>query len=594
MPKEYLEIKKSELNSGKSLKEAERIGAATYNKRHPGHPMGPHTDYSAESGLSKKSISDAIDAGKPIIAPVGTFTAFAGAPRKLLDAYYEEYQKQLENGSGHDDAHRRAIRMTQHAGWHRTAKGWKQLHPDLRQKVNVRDAIKQPNGRYVIEDVDVFYPNAAKGESYTASELNQIMSNTNRMVSTGGQKPGLVEVHPNDLQKALGVQLPSHGSAVNWRNHPDKDGWVRVDLIDIDPSVIEKMKNRQLTGLSAGILRDSGGLNRRFGHVAMLGGETQALSQLPITELADVYSCSSSNQVCFSAEMPTDVSHFLKGSNMLTDSEKKHYAAMSDAYSAFAAACKSFSAGEPGGEDKVKEAKDKMEDCYSAACKELGEKGEIFKHLSGPKRNAEEGFAASPGEMPTPMPESPSATASPIEDGASPIPIGSNQEPKQGVSFSADPEAAFSALKHENDTHKQTIARLIELTNGLVGQNLQRSFAAEVDALRRDNVQLPDNAEIENMFSVCSQHPKPKEAIERLVSMLRKLPKAATPGTTGQIFSATADAPPVSARKDTASGKADYSAQIKRIEDVMGTMNFSAGEYNLGAIVSDAISKLGQ
>lgn len=39
MPREYEHIKASELRSGKSLKEAKRIAAATYNKRHPGHSL---------------------------------------------------------------------------------------------------------------------------------------------------------------------------------------------------------------------------------------------------------------------------------------------------------------------------------------------------------------------------------------------------------------------------------------------------------------------------------------------------------------------------------------------------------------------------
>ncbi len=41
MPKQYEEIKKSELARGASLKTAKRIAAATYNKQHPGHPMHP-------------------------------------------------------------------------------------------------------------------------------------------------------------------------------------------------------------------------------------------------------------------------------------------------------------------------------------------------------------------------------------------------------------------------------------------------------------------------------------------------------------------------------------------------------------------------
>jgi hypothetical protein len=38
MPKQYEEIKKSELRRGASLKTAKRIAAATWNKQHPGNP----------------------------------------------------------------------------------------------------------------------------------------------------------------------------------------------------------------------------------------------------------------------------------------------------------------------------------------------------------------------------------------------------------------------------------------------------------------------------------------------------------------------------------------------------------------------------
>lgn len=44
MPKQYEEIKASYLKRGKSLKEAKRLAAMTYNARHPGHPMRPHRD----------------------------------------------------------------------------------------------------------------------------------------------------------------------------------------------------------------------------------------------------------------------------------------------------------------------------------------------------------------------------------------------------------------------------------------------------------------------------------------------------------------------------------------------------------------------
>lgn len=42
MPKQYEEIRDSYVRRGKSLKEAKKLAAMTYNARHPGHPMRPH------------------------------------------------------------------------------------------------------------------------------------------------------------------------------------------------------------------------------------------------------------------------------------------------------------------------------------------------------------------------------------------------------------------------------------------------------------------------------------------------------------------------------------------------------------------------
>ena len=39
MPAEYEAIRDSLIKSGKPIAEAKRIGAATYNKNHPGQPM---------------------------------------------------------------------------------------------------------------------------------------------------------------------------------------------------------------------------------------------------------------------------------------------------------------------------------------------------------------------------------------------------------------------------------------------------------------------------------------------------------------------------------------------------------------------------
>src|SRR4051812_42962813 len=86
----------------------------------------------------------------------------AGAPRAVVDLYHEARERQTEQHGDAERAHRYALGEIRRAGWFRTSKGWQQLTPDLREKVAVREAIKQPDGRYVIEGVPVFMPNAVK------------------------------------------------------------------------------------------------------------------------------------------------------------------------------------------------------------------------------------------------------------------------------------------------------------------------------------------------------------------------------------------------------------------------------------------------
>lgn len=56
MPKEYLAIERQELKAGKSKKVAKRIAAATYNKRHPGHPVTKDYDKKHRIGMVKKTV----------------------------------------------------------------------------------------------------------------------------------------------------------------------------------------------------------------------------------------------------------------------------------------------------------------------------------------------------------------------------------------------------------------------------------------------------------------------------------------------------------------------------------------------------------
>lgn len=247
----------------------------------------------------------------------------------------------------------RSYRDARLAGYYIADGQWKRLGPDLRNKVNVRKAHQQPDGKYVVESVDVFYPNAVKAQDgddskiFTTERIATAVSNTNRSISHGGQRPSISREHPNLYAKMLGKAAPSLGGAINWRESPRGDGWVRADLIDVDPELVDEWKKGKWTGLSAGLVNDANDLNIRFGHVALLGVESQALSELPVTE---VYQAE--GQLCFSA----DATILARGTKMENDQKRKMYAAARGQFSNLAAAFASAEAGEEGADAKVNEA----------------------------------------------------------------------------------------------------------------------------------------------------------------------------------------------------------------------------------------------
>lgn len=52
MPKEYLKTKRALIRKGKSVKEAKKIAAIKYNKKHPGNPVTKN--YEAKVRAKKK------------------------------------------------------------------------------------------------------------------------------------------------------------------------------------------------------------------------------------------------------------------------------------------------------------------------------------------------------------------------------------------------------------------------------------------------------------------------------------------------------------------------------------------------------------
>lgn len=498
MPAQYEKIRDSYIKAGKPVAEAKKLAAMTYNSRHPGDPMSPRHE--------PKTSTASFD---------------ASAPKPLLDLYHKHYQQHRDEGIDHDAAHRRAIRMTQHAGWYKTSKGWKQIHPDLREKINVREAIKQPDGRYMIENVPVFYPNAVKGVGlpFSAAEIKQIMENTNRAASSGGPKTRLIEGHTNPLQKAIGFQVKSQGAGVNWRPYSGKSSvknLAAVDLIDVEPQYVKYLQDQKLPGLSAEISWDANGLNKRFGYVAMLGGSAPALSYLPSTEVF------SANYVCFSA----DPQPFHKGiSQMLTDKQKACYAALHSAHEAYEAAEKSKEMGEPESDKKLDEAHGNLMGAYAAYNAEMAPQGPA-------------GDTTGPTETPAQLDDANVSNA-----GAAPASNADNVP-----AFAADPVAAFNALQETVNGQNTQLQQLLKLNEALQTKNRAletkqqwTAFSAEVAELRKSGRPLPPDDLIKAEFEAAYETRDPGKALDLKLKSYKSLPPKSTPATVNDgraIFSA--------------------------------------------------------
>lgn len=216
-------------------------------------------------------------------------------PPEALNLYAKsrEEHKDMDNPT----AHTYALKSLRLAGWYKGVAGWKQLAPDVREKVNVRNAVKQPDGKYMIENVPVFYPNEVKEnpeQHFTSQDIDEVVHNTNKMITGGSQRPGLTEGHVSPLRLAVSGEAKTFGFGINWR----RDGqFATCDLVDVDASAVANLRDKKLTGLSVGFAWDANQTNRRIGHIAMLGGDIQALSSLPTVEIY-----ASEGQVCFAAE----------------------------------------------------------------------------------------------------------------------------------------------------------------------------------------------------------------------------------------------------------------------------------------------------
>lgn len=467
----------------------------------------------------------------PLIQPrvaTATFSAMAGAPHELVKAYHDELEKHLNLGKEQDEAHKRAIRHTQNMGWMKTTKGWKQILPDIRDKVKVAEAVKQLDGTYLIEGVPVFYPNAVKGKElpFSADDIKQFMQNTNEC----NAKPTIIEGHPNEMLAAMGKQQDAHGFATNFRDYEKNKGHAQCDLYGVDHDFVKRLQERKLPYLSLGFARDKHG-NRRVGHVAYLGGASPALSFLPPTDYFSV----SGNYLCFSADSENI---FPKGKPMFSTKARECFAAMKGAEEACYAAEKAKELDQPDADARMAEA----EKGFKAA--KMNFDAAMTNDEMPPTAPGEGALAPMPMDPDAAGTDTSGAYAAEVRPAVTPMGSQTAQF-ATAEDFHAylhspnvDPTTCFSALVDDLFATKSQLKTVLEVAEALRIKdraNVNRArfvnFQAECANLRRTGRVLPDDGLLKEEFESFFESRDPDKAMTLSIKRYKALPPQQTPAT---------------------------------------------------------------
>lgn len=471
--------------------------------------------------------------------PNGIFSFdLSSAPAEVAELYASELAGAMRSdGMDSKTADTYAMQQVGNAGWYQTGGGWKRLGPDVREKVNMRRAELQPNGTYLIRDVDVFYANdlgrTADGKKveYTADDVKAHISRTNESIASGGQRPALCISHPHPLNKVGGVAIMANGGGVNFRQSPRRADMARCDLVDVTADFVQKCRNREITGLSAGCLEDG-----RFGHIAALGAESQRLPELP-----QMMVYSDENTIFFSAEP-------MKGSDMPLPTNPTKKIGPSAIFTAIATA---YSAIETG--------KDKDGSGLKT----------VFSDL------AKADFEMSQGCVGTEIPE---PTKLNVGDGKdilqADVTVGGGKEtakPAAEVHHEDEPAmgTAFAAQNKEIETLRGQLKQAVTAINGLTGKAIKAEFSTFIKEQQMAGLQFDADSKIALFDAMVSTGNA--AGIEAIKADILKSPKSPLLGV-GRVFAA-GDAAPTGL-----SGNAAVEEALKA-----NGGNYSADEVQLGA-----------
>lgn len=471
-----------------------------------------------------------------------------------------------------------ASRIVRNAGWYKTADGsWAQLTPDLREKVNIRQGIKQPDGRYLIQDVDIFYPNEVKGRefAFTPERIAEIVRNTNSAIDSGSQPPGLVREHPSADRKANGIASPAKGYGFHFRPSP-RPGMTRCDIVAA-PEIYEEWKKGDWIGLSAGFACDHSGTNMRFGHIALLGADMQALSRLPRVE---VYS--TDNQLCFSSDTGIFES---KGKHMplpaLNDAQRNAMKKVAEAQKKLGDVWLSFAASEPDAQTKEDEAKK----LFAAAVAELEASGIQLPEFAAEDESGEgddEGESNSGGE----------GEGSPLLDEDNNTVVG--EDPELDALLANEPPATTdvggngggednSQFAAEVQTLRSELANSKKVIASLIGRQMREDFTSFMKEKQAQG-HMFDSGAMMDLFSSCASQPEAVKQIRRVIENSPRDPKLVG---AGQTFSAAEAGENIAQPVNRGPlPKQEVDATLSLLRKSIPHLDFSADDVQLGMIAS--------
>lgn len=494
-------------------------------------------------------------------------STFADAPKAVLDNAMRVFRMYRDSGESLEESYSRTVRGIHREGWYHTLSGWKKIAPDIADKVDVHVAESQPDGRYVIQGVTVFYPNAVKGSdaAFDAARIRRATANTNTAIENGGQRPALTINHPGPFNEST----ESLGHGVNFRKSPRGEDWLECDLIDVPGHVVQDIRDRRYTGLSAGFVGDADDLNLRIGHIALLGVESQALSHLPMLE---VFSSRHDSSLVFCA----DPVQMTKGPTMKIKNAEQR----AKLFAALGTALTSYSVGEPNADHKVKEVFDTF-----GAHPDAKEDLKLLKSLFGAEEEGEdkdiedilgEDFNDAEDDDDDEDDYSAEQEAQELTDIPDATKDNGDDDPEEGIdipSGNKTTEKQFSALRESN-------YELQDQVRGLIASNRKKDFSAVLQRLTVAGHQFSAATAMDTFISGGMTNSAAKSVVD-LVKSTPRTGKALD--TEGATFSAGNDRP----ARTKGPNVTDNKQTLRALNRAVPSMNFSAADVDLGEKLSN-------